>query len=298
METQELLQQERTKADKYYSAKAEVVESLTFNDLLLSKSISGFGVVSNIDIIRHMNDVLQQSGLQFSLDKMFAKNNLINKTRGIEIDNDSLEQYPTITEQNGNVLYDPRSLRFNRVAGSFKIDSLATDKSYGMIGFAATHRGYELAIGTEVRVCSNMCIMRSDHRISTFGNAKVGDVNAMMKKLSEWTNNYDEIHQQNEEQIALMQSLDIDENYVRKTFGKLYELNHTKNEDMIIGANTLSKTQGYYVRNYYEKENARIQNLWDLYNAFTYNLKFENTDFINIFEQNQNVCEFLLNNRN
>ncbi len=293
METQELV-----KANKYYSAKAEVVESLTFDDLLLSKSISGFGVISNIDIIRHMNDVLLKSGLSFSLDKMFAKNNLINKTRGIEIDNDSLEQYPTITDQKGDILYDPRSLRFNRVAGSFKIDSLATDKSYGFIGVAATHRGYELAIGTEISVCSNMCVMGADHRISTFGNAKIGDVNSIMKRLTEWTQNYDEIHEQNEEVIQEMQSHRINQDYVRKTFGKLYELNHTKNEDMIIGANTLSKTQGHYVRNFYEKENAQIENLWDLYNAFTYNLKFDNTDFVNIFEQNQKIAEFLLNNKN
>lgn len=297
METQELLQNE-VKADKYYSAKSEVVESLTFDDLLISKSISGFGVISNIDIIRHMNETLQKSGLDFTLDKMFAKNNLVNKTRGIEIDNDSLKQYPTIIDQKGETLYNPRSLRFNRVAGSFKIDSLASDESYGFIGFAATHRGYELAIGTEVRVCSNMCVLGAGHRVSTFGNAKIGDVNAMMKQLSDWTTTYPEIHEQNEEQIHLMKSLDVDPDYVRKTFGKLYELNHTKNEDMIIGANTLSKTQNYYVRNYYEKENSQIQNLWDLYNAFTYNLKFENTDFINIFEQNQKIAEFLLTHRN
>ncbi|MBN2617240.1 MAG: hypothetical protein JXR64_02885 [Spirochaetales bacterium] len=287
----------KVKADKYYSAKSDVVESLTFNDLLISKSLSGFGIVSNIDIIRHMNDTLLDSGLEFNLDKIYAKNNLVNKTRGIEIDHDSLTQYPSITDQNGNILYNPHSLRFNRVAGSFKIDSLANGETYGFIGFAATHRGYELAIGTEVSICSNMCILNANNRISTFGDAKIGDVNAIMKRLKEWTNSYGEIDEQNKEKIALMQSLDIDENYVRKIFGKLYELNHTKNEEMIIGANMLSKTQKYYVNNFYEKEEVQIQNIWDLYNAFTYNLKFENTDFVNIFEQNQKIGDFLLNSR-
>ena len=281
---------------KYYSADKEVLENVIFEDLLVSKSISGFGVVSHVDVLKHMNDTLIKSGLDVTLDKLYAKNNLNNGQRGIEIDNDSLEQYPSMQDQNGTTIYDPHSLRFNRLAGSFKVNLLADDESYGMIGFTATHRGYELAIGSEVSVCSNMCIMSADNRASTFGNAKVGDVKKLMDQLQAWIENYQQIREADIQKIAHMKEIVITKPIVQQTFGELYEKIHTKGS-MILGAHTLSKTQNYYVKEFLAKD-LELTNAWDLYNLFTYNMKFDTLDFSNIFESNQKMMKYLLTLQN
>jgi len=281
---------------KHYSADKEVLENVAFEDLLISKSISGFGVVSHVDVLKHMYETLKKSGLDVTLDKLYAKNNLANGQRGIEIDNDMLERYPSKIDQRGTEIYDPRSLRFNRLAGSFKINSLTDDESYGFIGFTATHRGYELAIGSEVAVCSNMCIMNAENRASTFGNAKVGDIQKLMKKLEAWIENYKQIREADIQKIAEMKEMLIDIPKVQRAFGSLYEKIHTKGE-MILGAHTLSKTQHYYVKEYLAKD-RELTNVWDLYNLFTYNMKFDTLDFSNIFESNQKMMEYLLTLKN
>jgi len=284
--------------DKYYDVSKDVIESLTFNDLSRSKSISGLGIVSNIEIVRHMNEMLNKSPLDFVLDKMYAKNNRINGQDGIEIDHDSLEQFPTSVNDKEQTVYDPRSLKFNRVIGSFKIASKETEEMYGFIGFAATHKGYELAIGTEVSVCANMCILGPDHRIATFGSNKVKDVNAMMQQLQDWIDNYEEIQAENFAKIEELKNTLITERDVRVIFGDLYERTHRKPEHFILGAVQLSKSQDEYVHTHLESENNQIENMWQLYNAFTMGLKFDKVDFLNVFTQNQKIYEYLKNQGN
>jgi hypothetical protein len=276
----------------YYSAEKETLEKVAFEDLLISKSLSGFGVVSNVEVLKYMNNILQDSGLEASIDKLYAKNNLFNGIRGIEIDNDSIDKFPPMLSQTGGTLYDPRSLRFNRLAGSFKINSLANKESYGFIGFATSNKGYELAIGSEIAVCSNMCVMQADHRASTFGNAKIGDVTKLMNQLRNWISTYPEIRESNIETIARMKEIVATPKLISQTFGELYEMTHKKGGG-IIGANTLSKTQSYYVKEFIEKDNS-MTNIWDLYNLFTYHMKFDTLDFLNIFESNQKISEYLL----
>ena len=290
----------------HYNITPGVSGAISLEDLKQSRSATaGFMQVSQTQFIDAITDVIEESGEKWNVGDIFFKNNT-GRNPGVEIlditkeSKEYQEKYAPV-ESGEMMLQHPGILLFKRLTGVIELPSYSDSEQTGNIAFSISQNGFELAVGNEVSICSNMCIMNADHRIASFGQNKMSP-NEMILQLKKWVDNYKAIYEENIARIEKMKAFFVPASFANEIFGDLHRISLLSSKPPLkafsetnapIGTITISKGQSKYLEETLVKQRGST-NMWDIYNDITYNMKPDEIDTLGMIQQNASLARYLL----
>lgn len=253
----------------------ERVEVLTLEELKRTVNARDIGTqsrtrpVAHFQFIEDIMKILTDAGQMPQLDHIYCA-----KSSGTKI-------IPRIEEsmQMEKVL---EAWILDKVTGKIMIPALSDEMVQCCIAFSYHDKGLDLAFGTDVRDCTNMCIYGSNI-LHTYGSKKDVNYERMMQVLKEWSTRLPEMHRNDMEIIGKMMKVNVTGWEMVRFLGKLMVLAVESNMGMKVVA-PLNVTQvGEVTRGVITKKGEKFYEgpdctLWDFYNFMTYVMKADKAD--------------------
>lgn len=179
-------------------------------------------------------------------------------------------------------------------AGTKSFETEADTSGSMAIGISYNEKGIQLAIGHNVRVCSNLNVF-GENVFSTYGNGSV-PFEKGLQLAQGWMQNLNPIMESNRRYITDLKSVTINENERLRLFGKIYEMairaNKGDKNDAPLNVTECNRMveQGFA----HITKNETVTG-WDLTNWATSVLKPETSDMISIMAKNARLNNFILN---
>jgi hypothetical protein len=170
----------------------------------------------------------------------------------------------------------------DKVTGKIMIPALSDEMVQCCIAFSYHDKGLDLAFGTDVRDCTNMCIYGSNI-LHTYGSKKDVNYERMMQVLKEWSTRLPEMHRNDMEIIGKMMKVNVTGWEMVRFLGKLMVLAVESNMGMKVVA-PLNVTQvGEVTRGVITKKGEKFYEgpdctLWEFYNFMTFVMKGDKAD--------------------
>lgn len=253
----------------------ERVEVLTLEELKRTVNARDIGTqsrtrpVAHFQFIEDIMKILTDAGQMPQLDHIYCA-----KSSGTKI-------IPRIEEsmQMEKVL---EAWILDKVTGKIMIPALSDEMVQCCIAFSYHDKGLDLAFGTDVRDCTNMCIYGSNI-LHTYGSKKDVNYERMMQVLKEWSTRLPEMHRNDMEIIGKMMKVNVTGWEMVRFLGKLMVLAVESNMGMKVVA-PLNVTQvGEVTRGVITKKGEKFYEgpdctLWEFYNFVTFTMKPSSSD--------------------
>ena len=253
----------------------ERVEVLTLEELKRTVNARDIGTqsrtrpVAHFQFIEDIMKILTDAGQMPQLDHIYCA-----KSSGTKI-------IPRIEEsmQMEKVL---EAWILDKVTGKIMIPALSDEMVQCCIAFSYHDKGLDLAFGTDVRDCTNMCIYGSNI-LHTYGSKKDVNYERMMQVLKEWSTRLPEMHRNDMEIIGKMMKVNVTGWEMVRFLGKLMVLAVESNMGMKVVA-PLNVTQvGEVTRGVITKKGEKFYEgpdctLWEFYNFMTFVMKGDKAD--------------------
>lgn len=185
---------------------------------------------------------------------------------------------------------------FDQLITKIDIPHVGNNDVNGTIALSYTKRGISVALGLNVSICDNLCIMGGQQmRTYKFNEDDALSWETMKIHLRDWINNLDQRLGMEVEIMRRMMDRQInDEVAIDQTIGKLYQnavrwryQNGPQAPFDISGMST-------FVQNMQKKHGVtKLDNVWDLYNWGTEVMKPELERLENLTESNRLYADFL-----
>jgi hypothetical protein len=293
----------------YYSIKKGVSGKVALEDLKASRSAKkAFGAISQVDFINALTDIIEEANMKYEHGVIYYKNNS-GMNPGVELLDitqehpDNQAEWAPIEAEDGELLHHPKLLLFKRMIGTIKLTSFENEEVSGTLAFSISQSGFEIAVGTNVKVCSNMSILCATHRAKSFGKDGVNP-QELLDIVKGWMVNYADIHGENLRRIEAMKSKTLTLKEVNSYFGYLYgdaitnndvELKRMSDHSIVpLNVSSVSKGHHEFLKEAYANVEMETITIWQLYNYITLYLTAEHVDTINIIEQNAILSEYLV----
>jgi len=188
--------------DSIIFEKDEKIKEIQLKDLQRTQSLAEFnGNLPSNKPVEHYNFI---SELQEQLDK----NNVEHTLDPIMVSKSHMKTIPFIQKQYDNE-HCIESYLFQRLISRIQLKgNYNNDLSNTSIGIGYDIRGITLAIGTNVHLCRNMCIMGMSNLSTTFGNNKM-PFDKLMKVFLQWISELSEQRTRDTEILQKMEDVDI-----------------------------------------------------------------------------------------
>jgi hypothetical protein len=274
------------------------VEILNLDELKLTTGERYFGNKEQNGIAHHefISKILELTvkiGLHANVEPIYAAQNKSKFMQGVSI-------LPELEKHHGERSVKAHILR--RVLTRIVISDFEDDISSSAIAISYHQEGIEVALGPNIKVCSNQCIMGSGRYLRTYGPEKIPGYENMLEIVGEWLHTFKE---KREEDIALLKRMmDYQVTYesMAKIIGELSLMRVGKDELRISNSYPLSQSQISKVSKAYledmlkKKKNneEQICSLYDVYNYGTAELKPESTEIPNVLIQNASFGDYIL----
>lgn len=256
--------------------------------------------IYHFDLINKVQEMCSTHGYEAEIYDLFAANNKDRNTPGVS-------RLPMKEAQFGERAIEAHILRrvfcnirlkdFDAGAGA---DAITTN-----MAISFQQRGIQVAIGRNVCICHNQCLLSPEHYAATYsdGNKQRSmDVNGILAQANDWLNNLRGIVADNDEKIAQMKMREIEAREMFTFIGMLTALRvsaetkykEIRNSQIIplnqaqIGKLTEKMMIAYTIK-------GRVT-AWDLYNAATDMYKSTTLDQPMILSQNLAMSNFIETN--
>jgi len=253
----------------------ERVEILTLSELKQTINAIDFGKVSKTRPVSHFTliddimKILTDAGHEPVLDHIYCA-----KSSGTKI-------VPKVEEQfKLERIIDAWII--DKVTGKIMIPRLSNAEVQCCIAFAYHDKGIDVAFGTDVRDCANMCIYGSNI-MHTYGSKKDVNYERMLSVLTEWSHNFESMFNRNLMIADRMSKINVSGFEMLRFLGKLSVLAVSANLGLKVVA-PLNVTQvGEVTKGIILKKGEKFYEgpdctLWDFYNFMTYVMKADKAD--------------------
>lgn len=256
--------------------------------------------VHHFDLFDKVINSISQNGLSYEVEPVFVAQNKDKNQPGIT-------RIKQLKEVYGDDAIEAAIVR--RVLGRVNIKDDEDDETNMAVAINYHQGGYQVAMGTNVKVCSNMSILSADNMMSSYGNNKMPDLQKVMEVLNEWMGDFQTKRANEKRIIQLMKDTRCSYNDVRRIIGHMTMLRVSKdntdlrkdmaNVESILNQGQISKfTEDYLLEYRLRGGNAAEQreeymSLWDVYNVGTNLTKAGVVDIPNVLNQNRNMGDFL-----
>jgi hypothetical protein len=161
------------------------------------------------------------------------------------------------------------------------------------IGVSYNEKGIQMAIGHNVRVCSNLNVF-GENVFSTYGTGSV-PFEKGLQLAQGWMQNLDPIMETNRDYIGKLMAIDVSEDTRLRLFGKIYEqairFNEGERNDAPLN---VSECNRMVAKGFSQLTENQTITAWDLTNWATFVLKPETSDMVSIMNKNARLNNFLL----
>jgi len=232
-----------------------------------------------------INEVLQRCknyGLTYEIDDIFAANNNSKQYPGVSI-------LPQVASQYGENAPEAHILR--RVYSTIKIHDGETDELTTNIAIAYHQEGIQIAFGSTVKICRNLCILGSEKTVSNYGKDKISNAE-LLSSLDCWLANFGNYQERDTRVIEKMRSIKCDKADVLRLIGFLTSIrvafdNQIGNVKDKLKTYPLNQAQiSIFTENYLRFEEVQKNvSLWDVYNLATDIYHPNKTEIPNILPQ-------------
>jgi hypothetical protein len=285
--------------------KANSIETLTLDELKLTyreKSIEGvpsYNGIFHFDFIEKIGNIIHKNGLDFNIEEIFAADNTRKGANGVAVN-------PDIEKEYGKGAIQAHALR--RVFTTIRINDLEDEETNTGLVISFHQDGIQVAIGPNVKICHNQCILSSETTISTYGgDGKVKDMDKIFQIIDDWMKNFTEHRSYDQKVISQMKTISINYQQAMEMIGRLNTIRvvkDSKEKELKKMEANLGKTyplNGAQINAFTERYLMKCvemkttdMTLWDIYNISTEFYKAGKTDFPNIVTQNISWAEFLI----
>jgi len=259
--------------------KNEKVEILNIDELKQTINAIDFGKVSRTRPVSHFKliediiEILVNAGYKPVIDHIYCA-----KSSGTKIVPKVKEQFQLEKVLDAWII--------DKVTGKIMIPELSNDDVQCCIAFAYHDKGIDVAFGTDVRDCTNMCIYGSDI-MHTYGSRKDVNYERMLSVLTEWSHNFRSMFQRNLEIADKMSKINVSGWEMLRFIGKLSVLAIEFNMGMKVVAplnvtQVAEVTRGIILKRgekFYEGPECT---LWEFYNFMTFVMKGDKADITSL----------------
>jgi len=285
--------------------KGNNVQELTLDELRLTyqekktDQTPQFNGIFHTDLIDRISSIIEKNGKNFDIQTIFAADNKNKNASGVTIN-------PLIEKEYGPLALQAYALR--RVFTTIRINDMEDDETNTGMAIAFHQDGIQIAIGPNVKICHNQCILSAERTISNYGgDGKIKSIDKMMDIVDDWMHNFGEQRVHDQKVISQMKTIPCSYVDVLRLIGQLNvtrvvkdtKIKALKAHEANLGKTyPLNQTQiSIFTENYLEeviKRGNSDMTLWDVYNISTDLYKAGRTDFPNIISQNIAWSEFLI----
>lgn len=251
--------------------------------------------VYHYQVISNILDICKANGLTYDIQDMFAANNNSKQFPGVSI----LPQVAAIHGENS-----PESHILRRVYTTIAIHDGEDDELTTNIAIAYHQDGLQVAFGTTVKICHNLCILGADKMLTNFGNGKKSNED-IFSSVDDWLKNFGNYQARDLEFIRKMRQIEVSKPDALRLIGTLTAIrvaydNSIGEVRQNLNAYPLNQAQiSTFTESYlrFEQENENVT-LWDIYNMGTHIYKPQTTEIPNILPQTAVLFEVLNENFN
>ena len=276
--------------DKIQNVSFETLKRTKVENNTINEPVMG---IYHFVLIQKILDICQKYQLNFELENIFAAQNQNKANPGVTLD-------PRVEDIYGKNAVEAHVLR--RIYTTINIKNWETDELTTTIAIAFHQDGIQVAIGPNVKICHNQCILHASRSVSSYGRNKL-TISQIFDCVDNWMSNFEEQMNEDRERIRRLKSTPLTTKDLYALIGLLtvIRVKHDSKEKELS-----SQVDNYYPLNQGQisvftedllKLEHRKQSLtaWDVYNVATDLYKPGKSDFRGIIPQNCAMVEMLYN---
>ena len=246
--------------------------------------------IYHYQVIHEILNLCKRNGLKYEIQDIFAANNNSKQYPGVSM-------LPQVASQFGANAPEAHILR--RVYTTIRIHDGETDELTTNIAIAYHQDGVQVAFGTTVKICRNLCILGAQKIVSNYGNGKISN-DAIFQTVDNWLRDFGNYQERDIRIIQRMKEIECTKPDVLRLIGTLTairvaydngigEVRQRLNNYPLNQAQISIFTESYLR---FEEENPSVS-LWDVYNLGTHIYKPHTTEIPNILPQTAVLFEVL-----
>jgi len=275
------------------------VEILTLDELKMTspERFYGSGQLNGIAHHQFITKILEMTvkiGLTAKIEPIYAAQNKAKLFQGVSV-------LPELEEIHGKNSVKAHILR--RVLTRVVIYDMEDEISNTSIAISYHQNGIEVALGPNIKVCSNQCILGSGRYLKTYGNDKMPGYEKMLEVLEDWLYQFKEKRQEDQEILKKLMDYPVNYSDMSKIIGELSlmrvgrdDLKMTVDYPLQQGQiNRVSKAYLLDVKDRRENNKEEDITLYDVYNYGTAELKPEQMEIPNVLMQNAAFGNYVIN---
>lgn len=246
--------------------------------------------------IERVAESCEKFNLNYEIDEIFAAQNKNKKYPGVVI-------LPGIEQKYGPKAIEAHILR--RVFTTIQIRNWEDDELTTSIALAFHQDGIQAAIGPNVKICHNQCILSAKHYVTNYGKDKVS-TDCLFDTIEGWLSSYETEMNEERERIRKMKKKIVSPQEIYQLIGALTAMrvaHDSTNRQIASLVDTYPLNQSQ-ITVFTEEVLNRLQikpqlSVWDLYNIATELYKPGKSDIPVIMPQNlafvETISKYLLN---
>lgn len=248
--------------------------------------------IYHYQVINEILERCKRNGLKYDIQDIFAANNNSKQFPGVSM-------LPQVAAQYGANAPEAHILR--RVYSTIRIHDGETDELTTNIAIAYHQEGLQVAFGTTVKICRNLCILGVEKMVANFGNGKISN-DKIFESVDNWLQNFGNYQERDLRVIERMRSINVQKSDAMQLIGLLTSIRVAYDQNIgdvreNLKNYPLNQAQiSIFTENYlrFEQENEQV-NLWDVYNLATHIYKPNTTEIPNILPQTAVLFDVLNN---
>lgn len=238
--------------------------------------------VYHFQVINEILDRCNRNGLKYEIQDIFAADNRSRQYPGVST-------LPQVQATHGANAPEAHILR--RVYSTIRIHDGETDELTTNIAIAYHQDGLQVAFGTTVKICRNLCILGADKIVQNYGKGKISN-EEIFKSVDNWLQNFGNYQERDIRIIQAMKQIECTKTDVMQIIGMLTAIRVSYDNGIgdireRLANYPLNQAQiSIFTENYlrFEQENTAVS-LWDVYNMATHIYKPRTAEIPNIIPQ-------------
>lgn len=238
--------------------------------------------VYHFQVINEILDRCNRNGLKYEIQDIFAADNRSRQYPGVST-------LPQVQATHGANAPEAHILR--RVYSTIRIHDGETDELTTNIAIAYHQDGLQVAFGTTVKICRNLCILGADKIVQNYGRGKISN-EEIFKSVDNWLQNFGNYQERDIRIIQAMKQIECTKTDVMQIIGMLTAIRVSYDNGIgdireRLANYPLNQAQiSIFTENYlrFEQENPAVS-LWDVYNMATHIYKPRTAEIPNIIPQ-------------
>ncbi|HLP03854.1 MAG TPA: DUF3871 family protein [Paludibacter sp.] len=238
--------------------------------------------VYHYQVIENVLNICERNGLKYDIQDIFAADNRSKQFPGVS-------KLPQVAAIHGEQAPEAHILR--RVYTTIRIHDGETDELTTNIAIAYHQEGLQVAFGTTVKICRNLCILGAQKIVNNYGRGKI-DNTQIFETVENWLGDFGNYQERDIRIIQQMRNITCSRSDVMQLIGMLTSIrvaydNGIGEVRQQLNNYPLNQAQiSIFTENYLRfSEEHETVTLWDVYNMATHIYKPHTTEIPNILPQ-------------